>query len=194
MARRMINSSICSSDAFLSLPHSTQALYIQYCINADNEGFISNPKTIMRNVSCAEKDIDLLIENGFIFYFKTGVCVVTHWLIHNTLKNDRNNATTYKTERNCLDLDESKKYVIKADIDINITFHYPTGFQMDSNWIPTGNQSSKSSKSSKEKEIEESMRGEKSQAEKYDTERDIQRALEENRKRIWESRLEDDYY
>ena len=191
MARRMINSSICSSDTFLSLPHSAQALYIQYCINADNEGFISNPKTIMRNVLCTEKDIDLLIEKGFIFYFKTGVCVVAHWLIHNTLKNDRNNATTYKTERNCLDLDESKKYVIKADIDINITFHYPSGFQVDSKWIPTGNQSSKSSK---REEKEESMRGEKTKNEEYDTEGDIQRALEEHRKRIWENGSDDDWY
>lgn len=199
----MINSSICCSDSFLSLPHSSQVLYIQYCLNADNEGFISNPKTIMRNVSCTYKDIDTLIENGFIYYFSSGVCVVTHWLIHNTLKNDRNYQTSHKAERNCLDLDQSKKYVIKIDIDVNITFYFPNGFQVDSKRIPSGSanhcityQGSSDHGSSDHfstNKDESAREDEDNTKDEYDTLGDIKKAVEESKKNYWDTE-QDEYF
>lgn len=117
MARRCLSNDVCSSDNFLSLPHSSQALYFQFCLNADNEGFVNNPKSIMKSVNCNQVDIDNLIKEGLIFYFKTGVCVVIHWLIHNTLKNDRNNNTSHQNERILLEIN-NKKYTIKDSQNI----------------------------------------------------------------------------
>ena len=49
-SKRMIAQIIVDSDAFLDMPQSTQNLYFHLNIRADDDGFIDNPKKIMRTV------------------------------------------------------------------------------------------------------------------------------------------------
>ena len=58
--RRMFAKTIIDSDAFLEMPQSTQLLYFHLSMRADDDGFINNPKSIMRNVGCKEDDIRIL--------------------------------------------------------------------------------------------------------------------------------------
>ncbi len=49
--KRMFNREIVTSDDFLELPTSTQALYLQLGVEADDDGFINKARSIARNLS-----------------------------------------------------------------------------------------------------------------------------------------------
>src|SRR3990167_602672 len=108
--KRMFSLQIVDSDAFLDMPQSSQLLYYNLCMRADDEGFVGNPKKIMRIVGTQEDDLKILLAKRFLLSFKTGVVVIKHWLIHNTIRMDRFNPTTYQTEKMMLITKENKAY------------------------------------------------------------------------------------
>jgi len=108
--RRMLAKTIVRSDAFLEMPSSTQCLYFQLNFEADDEGFVNNPKSTMRVVGCNEDDMRILIGKKFILPFESGVIVIKHWKIHNYIRGDRIHETKYKDERSMLSLDENGSY------------------------------------------------------------------------------------
>jgi hypothetical protein len=108
--RRMFAKTIIDSDAFLDMPQSTQLLYFHLAMRADDDGFINNPKSIMRNVGCKEDDLKLLAAKKFILPFESGVIVIKHWRIHNYIQKDRYHGTKYKEELDQLKLDENGAY------------------------------------------------------------------------------------
>jgi hypothetical protein len=112
--RRMFAKTIIDSDAFLDMPQSTQLLYFQIAMRADDDGFINNPKSIMRNVGCKEDDLKLLAAKKFILPFESGVVVIKHWKIHNYIQKDRYTETKYKDEKLMLSLDENNSYTLEV--------------------------------------------------------------------------------
>lgn len=111
--RRMFAKSIIDSDFFLDMPQSTQLLYFHLSMRADDDGFINNPKSIMRNVKCNEDDLKLLVVKQFIIPFESGVVVIKHWRIHNYIKSDRYKSTIYQEEKSCLSL-ENNTYIMSG--------------------------------------------------------------------------------
>ena len=67
---------IVDSDAFLDMPLSTQCLYFHLNMRADDDGFIGNPKRIMKIVGSSEDDLKLLIVKRFVLAFEDGVIVI----------------------------------------------------------------------------------------------------------------------
>jgi hypothetical protein len=108
--RRMFAKTIIDSDAFLDMPQSTQLLYFHLSMRADDDGFINNPKSIMRNTKCNEDDLKLLALKKFLIPFESGVVVIKHWKIHNYIAKDRYKETKYKEEKATLFLDENNAY------------------------------------------------------------------------------------
>lgn len=108
--RRMFAKTIIDSDAFLDMPHSTQLLYFHLAMRADDDGFINNPKNIMRMVGCKDDDMSVLITKKFLIPFESGVVVIKHWKIHNYIAKDRYKETKYKEEKALLILDENNSY------------------------------------------------------------------------------------
>lgn len=108
--KRMFSKKIIDSDAFLDMPLSTQALYFHLSMRADDEGFINNPKKVSRMIGCGEDDLKLLIAKNFIIPFESGVVVIKHWLIHNTIRKDRAKETLYKEERRMINIKENGAY------------------------------------------------------------------------------------
>lgn len=106
----MFSLQIVDSDAFLDMPVSSQLLYYHLCMRADDEGFVGNPKKIMRIVGNQDDDLKVLLTKRFVLAFKTGVVVIKHWLIHNAIRMDRFNPTTYQTEKELLMVKENKAY------------------------------------------------------------------------------------
>lgn len=111
--RRMFAKTIIDSDAFLDMPPSTQVLYFHLAMRADDDGFINNPKTIMRIVGAKDDDIKLLIAKRFIIPFESGVVVIKHWRIHNYIQKDRYTETKYIEEKNQLIINEKNAYSLK---------------------------------------------------------------------------------
>ena len=112
--RRMFTNGIIDSDMFLDMPLSAQALYFHLGMKADDDGFVSGPKKIQRMVNCSEDDLRLLILKGFLIPFDSGVCVITHWKLHNYIQKDRYRPTIYGAERNQLELAANKAYTMRV--------------------------------------------------------------------------------
>ena len=111
--RRMFAKAIIDSDAFLDMPPSTQVLYFHLAMRADDDGFINNPKTIMRIVGAKDDDIKLLVAKRFIIPFDSGVVVIKHWRIHNYIQKDRYTETKYIEEKNQLIINKKNGYSLK---------------------------------------------------------------------------------
>lgn len=109
MSKTMLSDKIITSDAFLDMPLSAQALYVHLCMSADNDGF-TQPKKIMRMVNAANDDLQILIAKRFILAFDSGVVVIKHWWINNSKRGDRHNATKYTEEYELLIIKENKAY------------------------------------------------------------------------------------
>lgn len=96
---RMFALKIIDSDAFLDMSASAQNLYFHLAMRADDDGFISAPKKIMRIIGASIDDLRLLAEKRFILTFDTGIVVIKHWRIHNYIAKDRYTPTVYKEEK-----------------------------------------------------------------------------------------------
>lgn len=98
-AKRMFNLSVVNSDNFLlDLELSSQALYFHLAMRADDDGFVENPRTIRRMTGASESDYRALIDRGYLIAFESGPAVVTHWFLHNTIKQDRYKQTIFQDE------------------------------------------------------------------------------------------------
>ena len=111
MANKAIFSkTIIDTDAFLEMPATTQNLYFHLNMHADDDGFIGNPKRIGRMIGASDDDFKILIAKKFIIVFESGVIVIKHWRIHNTLSKIRYKETSYLDEKSQLLIKENNAY------------------------------------------------------------------------------------
>lgn len=108
--KRMFSRKLISSDAFLDLPLTAQGLFFHLCMRADDDGFVDSPKKIMREVKATKKDFDALKDKRYILVFDSGVILIKHWFIHNTIAKDRYTPTIYTDERSRVMLKCGKQY------------------------------------------------------------------------------------
>lgn len=113
--RRMFAKTIIDSDSFLDMPVSARLLYYDLGMRADDDGFVNSPKKIMKMIGATQDDLSILILKKFIIPFESGVVVIKHWKIHNYIRKDTYNETTYKDEKSILKLDENKAYTIDEE-------------------------------------------------------------------------------
>ena len=111
----MFDKTITNNDNFLEMPDSTQNLYFHLSMEADDDGFVDNWKSIMRMTGKKEDDLKLLIAKSFIIPFDTGVIVIKHWRINNYLRKDRYNQTKYLKEKSQLHIEENQEYSLKYE-------------------------------------------------------------------------------
>ena len=121
--RRMIAKSIIKSDQFLDMPATTQCLYFHLLLEADDDGFINALKSIMRVIGAKDDDMRVLQAKGYIIPFESGVIVIKHWRLHNSLRKDRYNPNPQ--------LENERKQLVVAD---------NKEYQLATNWQPNGNQ------------------------------------------------------
>jgi len=134
----MFSMKIVDTDAFLDMPQSSQLLYYSLAMRADDDGFVSSPKKIMKIVGSNDDDYKLLIAKKFIIPFESGVCVIKHWLIHNLIRPDRYSETQYTREKSLIIVDKkTKKYSLNTGQKQDVI---PNGNQMATKWQPNGNQ------------------------------------------------------
>ena len=142
----MFSDEITGSDAFLDMPDSSQNLYFQLGMNADDDGFIGNPKTVMRATGKKEDDYKLLVAKRFVIPFVSGVCVIKHWRINNQIRKDRYKETRYLEEKGQLFIKENGGYTQNPDKGLPIPKgHFipanaderESGNQLATNWQPS---------------------------------------------------------
>ena len=84
-------------------------------MHADDDGFVNSPKKIMRMVGASDDDMKILLLKSFLLGFESGVIVIKHWRMHNTLKNDRYHPTDYQEEFKMLGIKDNKSYTFDPD-------------------------------------------------------------------------------
>jgi hypothetical protein len=117
--KRMFTMKIVDSDAFLDMPLSAQCLYFHLNMRADDDGFIGNPKRIMRTVGGHEDDLKLLIAKRFLLTFEDGVIVIKHWRMHNCISQNRYHETQYTDQKRQLLIKDNKSYSTTHGMPIN---------------------------------------------------------------------------
>jgi len=131
----MFNTQIVDSDAFLSMPLSSQALYFHLGMSADDDGFLNNPVQIARAINASQDDMNLLLLKKFILRFDTGVMVIKHWKINNYIRSDRYKPTLYQDELRQLEVKQDGGYRFVGLIENEKTpinqQVLPVGYQKD---------------------------------------------------------------
>jgi len=118
--RRMFSMKIVDTDRFLDMPQSAQLLYFHLSMRADDEGFVPNPKKIMRAMGNNDDDLKILFAKNFLIGFETGIVVIRDWRIHNYIAKDRFTETHCKDERSQLVTDENGSYTKCIQITDNM--------------------------------------------------------------------------
>lgn len=108
--KRMFSAKIIESDAFLDIPATAQMLYFHICMNADDDGFVNNPRKIIRMCGASDDDLKVLIDNRFLLSFDSGVVLVKHWRIHNYIPPDRYKPSCYVDEKSKIGLKLNGSY------------------------------------------------------------------------------------
>ena len=128
-SRRMISTTVFSSDKFMDMQPVTQLLYLQIGLNADDDGFTNRINAIRRMVGATQENVNELVDAGFIYIFDSGVTVDMLWNVNNSVRKDRYHQTVYQEEYALLTLDTDGRYVLKLSDN-----------QMDTHGIPSDNQ------------------------------------------------------
>lgn len=109
----MFAKSIVLSDAFLDMAMSARCLYFTLGMLADDDGFVGNPKSIMRQCGASNDDILMLLQKRYVLDCGNGVLVIKHWRMNNYLQKDRYKETTYLEEKDKLIIDDKGSYTEK---------------------------------------------------------------------------------
>lgn len=125
--RRMFSLDVIDTDVFLEMPLTTQALYFQLGMRADDDGFVSSPKRVLKMLDCKPDDLRILISRGYVIVFETGVIVITDWKKNNFIRNDRYKPTVYQKEMEKLSVSDGT-YTLNS---VGIPKDNQNGYQMD---------------------------------------------------------------
>lgn len=110
--RRMYSKKITDSDAFIEMASSSQALYFHLNQGADDDGFNNQIQIAMLKAHASVDDLKVLMAKNFIMRFESGVVVIKHWWMHNTLRKDRYTPTNFQEELKLLGIKDNKAYTL----------------------------------------------------------------------------------
>ena len=115
--RRMFSQKVTETDKFLDMGMTAQSLYFHLGMNADDDGFVGNPKSIKRMIGASEDDLKALVEKDYLIVFEDGVVVIKDWRVSNYVKPDRYTPTIYTDDRKLIGLDKNKRYQFVSDLE-----------------------------------------------------------------------------
>ena len=110
--KRMFTKKITDDDNFITLSSSAQALYFHLNQGADDDGFNNQVQMAMFKAHASIDDLKVLIAKSYIIRFQSGVIVIKHWRMHNTLRKDRYNPTNFTEELKMLGIKENGAYTL----------------------------------------------------------------------------------
>lgn len=94
--RRMFSRRILESAKFLTMPPTSQMLYVHLAMNADDDG-IAEGFSVIRTTGANTDDLNILTSKGFIRVLnEDAVVYITDWLEHNKIRPDRKHDSMYK--------------------------------------------------------------------------------------------------
>ena len=134
--KRMFTKRISDSDAFIEMPATSQALYFHLNQGADDDGFNNQVQMAMWKSHASIDDLKILMAKNFIIRFESGVIVIKHWRMHNTLRRDRYVPTNFQEELAMLGVKENEAYTLNGSQ--LVTERLPIGCQTVAEMLPDG--------------------------------------------------------
>lgn len=110
--RRMYTKKITDSDAFTEMSSAAQALYFHLNQGADDDGFNNQVQMAMFKAHASTDDLKILMAKNFVIRFESGVIVIKHWRMHNTIRKDRYTPTNFQDELEQLGIKENGAYTL----------------------------------------------------------------------------------
>lgn len=110
--KRMYSKDVTDSDAFIEMSSAAQALYFHLNQGADDDGFNNQIQLAMLKAHAGTDDLKVLMAKSFVIRFESGVIVIKHWRMHNTIRKDRYTPTNYQEELRLLGIKENGAYSI----------------------------------------------------------------------------------
>lgn len=110
--KRMFTKKVTDSDAFIEMSSAAQALYFHLNQGADDDGFNNQIQIAMLKAHASTDDLKILMAKNFIICFDSGVIVIKHWRLHNTLRKDRYIPTNFQEELSQLGIKDNKAYTL----------------------------------------------------------------------------------
>ena len=123
----MFTKKITDDDNFISLASSAQALYFHLNQGADDDGFNNQVQMAMWKAHASIDDLKVLMAKNYIIRFESGVIVIKHWRMHNTLRKDRYTPTNFQDELKQLGIKTNGAYTLDWNGD---EARLPNGCQM----------------------------------------------------------------
>lgn len=173
--KRMFSRTIVDSDAFLDMPMSAQALYFHLGMVADDDGFVGNPRRVLRNVGGNDDDMKVLISKRFLLAFDSGIVVIKHHRINNNWDSANCKRTVYLEEFEKLYIKQNRAYTL----DISQGKPLQSAFRLKTDW----------KQSLEENRLEENRIEETTTVRKKRTTKKTPKKVEENVPFIWEEEL-----
>jgi hypothetical protein len=100
--RRMISQKIINMDSYTQMPNDSKFLYMILVVNADDDGFVGNPRGLCDMNHISVDCMRLLAFKKFIIPFECGCVVIRHWHHHNKIAKNRYKPTIYWREKQML--------------------------------------------------------------------------------------------
>ena len=170
----MFTKKVTDSDDFIAMGASAQALYLHLNQAADDDGFNNQVQMAMFKAHASIDDLKVLLAKRFIIQFDSGVIVIKHWRMHNTLRKDRYTPTNFQEELKQLGIKSNGSYTLdQAQVE-----WLPNGCQV----VAPGKVSIGKESIGKERVVECSASATAFDEEEYDE-------TVENSFRIWEGTL-----
>jgi hypothetical protein len=108
--RRMISIDMMESDSFCTMAPSAQILYVHLMLNADDDGFVDNWKSLLRYLRIEAKHYQTLKSRGLIIETDSGLVLIADWHGHNNIRRDRYVPTRFPKELQRFYVGEDGRY------------------------------------------------------------------------------------
>lgn len=96
--RRMFSKDIVITDKFITMPATSRCLYFELAMQADDDGFVSNPKIILRMLGFNESDLKNLEDREYVTIFDNKTIYINHFKKQNNIPKDRYIPTLHNDE------------------------------------------------------------------------------------------------
>ena len=71
--RKLLPETVVDTDMFVEMPISAQCLYFHLLLRSDDDGFVVNPKQIMKQIGASKDDMQILVVKGYVHFFNSGI-------------------------------------------------------------------------------------------------------------------------
>lgn len=85
----MLDARLIGSDIFLGLSLPAQALYFHLSGRAEEDGYVSDPEYISRQIGIPYENIKDLETVGFVIPSDDGILVIQNWILYQALRLQR---------------------------------------------------------------------------------------------------------